>query len=258
MPTETRHVCLGSNDEEGQLEWIMNEGDIDAAIDAMIARIINAVDEFQNYGSGFKWEASISLEIKVMKKKKGTAQSRKAGHYLQTPQWIKHKKAVINMKPPQDEDDKCFAWVLLRARYPIKHGGGIQRQSIGDLRAKLNEVILPSTVTYPIPMKTDVIILFLFLLLAFFLTTELFFSFHLDPSCYRRIEPLVFFFHLLSWKKRGSYPSSVFEFVAPFKAFACADGCPTSSSRQDKSTFGVDSPHESVIGCQYSACRRSL
>jgi hypothetical protein len=42
VTVKTRHVCLGSNDDDGRLEWIMNEGDVDAAIETMIACVINA------------------------------------------------------------------------------------------------------------------------------------------------------------------------------------------------------------------------
>jgi hypothetical protein len=157
-PLESRNVCSGSNDDEGGKKWIMNEGDVDPAIEDMMAHIISAVDEFQNMGSGFKWEASLYLEILVEKRKKGTARSKKAGHYLTTPTWVKNKHAVLNMKPPKQHDDKCFAWVLLRARYPLvaSQHGGIQYRSITDLVDKLNEVILPAGVTYPIPLRTDV------------------------------------------------------------------------------------------------------
>lgn len=150
-------MCLSSNDENGQLEWIKNEGDVDEAIDAMFVAIIDEMDRFQNYGSGYKWDDSISLEILIMKKSRGTARSKKAGHYIATPKWIKDKCATINMKPPKQHDDKCFAWVLLRARYPIKaKNGGIQYRSISDLVEHLHEVILPPGVTYPIPLRTDV------------------------------------------------------------------------------------------------------
>lgn len=139
------------------MEWVKNVGDIDEAISNMMARLINEIEDFQDRGSGYRWEASIMLEIKVMKKERGVARTRKAGYYVKTPSWIRERKAVINMKPPQEHDNKCFAWVLLRARYPLRKGaGGIQHQSISDLVSKLHEVKLPNGIQYPIPLHSEV------------------------------------------------------------------------------------------------------
>jgi hypothetical protein len=151
-----REVILSSNSEDGHLEWIKNEGDVDEAIDAMLVRLIDEIEMFQNYGSGFRWEGSISLGVKAMKKTRGIARSKKAGHFVKTPLWIIEKHAVLNMKPPKEHDEKCFAFVLLRGKYPLSSNGGKQGSSASDLVCKLNEVILPEGVTYPIPIHTKV------------------------------------------------------------------------------------------------------
>jgi hypothetical protein len=138
------------------MEWIKNEGDVDIAIDDMIARIIEEIEEFQNYGSGFRWDSSVRLDIKVMEKGRGLARSHKVGTFIQTPPWIARRRAVHNMKPPK-EDNKCFAWALLRGMYPLKGElGGIQRQSVNDLKDHLQELVLPKNASYPIPLDSRI------------------------------------------------------------------------------------------------------
>jgi hypothetical protein len=82
----SRAACLTSKNESGHLEWVMNEDDIVKAIENMFVRILEEMDRFQNDGSSYKWNRT--------------------------------KHAVINMCPPKEDDPKCFAWVLLRVRYP--------------------------------------------------------------------------------------------------------------------------------------------
>jgi hypothetical protein len=137
------------------MELILNDGDIDPAIEVMFGRLLNEVDEFQHMRSGYKWDGSIRLEIFVSKWQKGISRSKKAGCYIRSPAWVSKKRAVCNMKT---NDDKCFAWVLLRARYPLpKNVGGKQRNSVEpELRAHLHEVILPEGIHYPIPLHEKV------------------------------------------------------------------------------------------------------
>ena len=39
----------------------------------------------------------------------------KGSSYINLPDWIKNKKAIVNIK---NKDDKCFLWCILRYLYP--------------------------------------------------------------------------------------------------------------------------------------------
>lgn len=163
-------MTVSSNSDNGQLELVLKESDVEPAIEAMFARLLNEVDEFQNLKSGFKWKGSIRLDIWTSKWQRGIGRTvatdmgqskKKAGSYVPSPRWVQKKKCVINMHNDDELDDKCFAWVLLRARYPLpKNVGGRQRCSVTDLVSHLDEVSLPKGVTYPIPLDDKVRLFF--------------------------------------------------------------------------------------------------
>lgn len=75
-----------------------------------------------------------------------TSQGLTAGRWLPTPKWLAKKKCSINIQPTNSNDDQCFAWCLLRNRYPVKHHG----ERMGDLVEHLDEVVLPKGIEYPI------------------------------------------------------------------------------------------------------------
>lgn len=64
--------------------------------------------------------------------------------YLPSPAWVVKKRTVLNVKA---YDLLCFAWVLLRARYPVPQ---FQRRSVNDLVMHFDELVLPEGVRYPI------------------------------------------------------------------------------------------------------------
>jgi hypothetical protein len=61
------------------------------------------------------------------------------------------------MKPKTVEDNqKCFAWVLLRVRYPLPSNADDQQQKkcINHLKNKLNQGVLLDSIVDPIPLYT--------------------------------------------------------------------------------------------------------
>ena len=71
----------------------------------------------------------------------------KASSYIDLPDKLKNKKAIINMK---NEDNKCFLWCVLRALNPSKdkHPSRID----GDLKSKENTLNMEG-ITYPVSLK---------------------------------------------------------------------------------------------------------
>jgi hypothetical protein len=73
-----------------------------------------------------------------------------ASCHIHSPPWIQKKRCVLNIN---SLDDKCFAWVLLRARYPMPQK---KRRTVKDPLSHLHEVVLPEGLHYPIPLDREV------------------------------------------------------------------------------------------------------
>ncbi|XP_071574388.1 uncharacterized protein [Temnothorax nylanderi] len=70
------------------------------------------LDEFQERDSGWALSRILNLTVNVNK-----YNPLRAGCYIDLPQEIKSKKAVINV---QSTDNACFAWSVVAALYPVK------------------------------------------------------------------------------------------------------------------------------------------
>ena len=74
----------------------------------------------------------------------------KASSYINLPEELKNKKALINMK--NENDHKCFLWSVLRALNPKdKNAERIDK----DLKSKENTLNM-SGITYPVNIKEDI------------------------------------------------------------------------------------------------------
>ena len=62
-------------------------------------------DQIMREGSDFKFESDDRLDYKLHKIK-----SRRGGSYIKSPEWIRNKRATINMK--NEDDDNCFRYAL--------------------------------------------------------------------------------------------------------------------------------------------------
>lgn len=78
--------------------------------------------------------------------------------YIPLPKWLRSKKCIIN--PENKEDDKCFAYALLRAIHHCTPPKGkymhCSQAKIDDLIPRIGEIILPPKVTYPFKAKNRI------------------------------------------------------------------------------------------------------
>ena len=96
--------------------------DIEKLISKCFGKIIGDIMEYNTNGSGWYFKEVLKLEITTSEynPNKGTS-------YISLPDWIKNKKAIINIK---NKDDKCFLWCILRYLHPKERDA----EWIGDLK----------------------------------------------------------------------------------------------------------------------------
>ncbi|CAP20729.2 Protein CBG24022 [Caenorhabditis briggsae] len=74
--------------------------------------LINRLDQNQGRGSGFRLNRIIGLRMFQTR-----IRPLSGSKYIELPDWIKNKKAVINIK---NKDDKCFMWCILAHLFPVE------------------------------------------------------------------------------------------------------------------------------------------
>ena len=90
------------------LKLILEGTDENEIYDEMVEEILEEVDKTREAeGSGWKFEKVIKLVLHTTR-----WDPINAGSYIELPQELKNRKAIINMK---NQDDKCFMWSVLRA-----------------------------------------------------------------------------------------------------------------------------------------------
>ena len=90
------------------LKLILEETDENDIYDEMMEEILEEIDMTRDAeGSGWRFEKVIKLVLHTTR-----WDPVNAGSYIELPQKLKNKKAIINMK---NQDDKCFMWSVLRA-----------------------------------------------------------------------------------------------------------------------------------------------
>ena len=98
------------------------------------------IEKYQQNGSGWSFYSIKKLEINF-----ADYSPTKGSSYIDLPQWIKLKKAIINIK---NKDDKCFLWCILRYLYPKKKNNEI----ISDLK-KYEDELVTKGLTFPMGVK---------------------------------------------------------------------------------------------------------
>ena len=76
----------------------------------------------------------------------------KAGSYIKTPEILKYKHAIVNIK---NTDDKCLEWCLLAH----KHYEDINNKDKNDpkhYKKYYNELNIPKDIKYPIDIQHDI------------------------------------------------------------------------------------------------------
>ena len=90
------------------LKLILEGTDENEIYDEMAVEILEEIDKARDLeGSGWKFEKVIKLVLHTTR-----WEPVNAGSYIELPQELKNKKAIINMK---NQDNKCFMWSVLRA-----------------------------------------------------------------------------------------------------------------------------------------------
>ena len=104
------------------------------------AKILKDLEEFKNNGSGWYFKEVLRLEVHTVE-----YNPIKGSSYIDLPEWIKNKKAIINIK---NRDDKCFIWSILRYLYPKEKDA----QYLKDLR-KYEFSLNTKGLTFPLKLK---------------------------------------------------------------------------------------------------------
>ena len=84
--------------------------DVNNLINNCINKIIEELEAYQKNGSGWYFNEVVQLEIHTVE-----YNPTKGSSYIPLPDWIKNKKAIVNI---ENKDEKCFLWCILRYLYP--------------------------------------------------------------------------------------------------------------------------------------------
>ncbi|GET56481.1 uncharacterized protein LOC114537920 [Rhizophagus irregularis DAOM 181602=DAOM 197198] len=89
---------------------ILPSTDINGTFNFALARIMQKVEDYVNYGSGWEFYRVEKIFIEISQFQPPTG----AGH-IPLPKDLATKKGVVN---PANDDDKCFQWAILAALHP--------------------------------------------------------------------------------------------------------------------------------------------
>ena len=118
----------------------LEKTDVKVVLSRMLREIIENFAIYQKNGSGWYFKEVISFEIHIVDYK-----PMKGSSFIPLPEFIKRKKAIINM---ENKDDKCFLWSVLRYLHPReKHS-----TRINDLREYENDLNFKG-IDFPVKVK---------------------------------------------------------------------------------------------------------
>ena len=116
-----------------------NEEDI---YDEMVVEIMEEIDKTKDAeGSGWQFMKVVKLVLHTTK-----WDPMSAGSYMELPQALKNRKAIINMK---NQDDKCFMWSVLRALNPKDKNA---ERVDNDLKSKVDTLNMQG-IRYPVSFR---------------------------------------------------------------------------------------------------------
>src|SRR5277367_2578749 len=116
---------------------IYRETNLDEFWEGEVDKLAARLEAVEIEGSGFSLKQINSLQININK-----YCPLKASSYLDLPEFIKNKQAVINIK---NEDNQCFKWAILSALYPAK----TKQNKVSSYRNYENEIKM-GTIAYPV------------------------------------------------------------------------------------------------------------
>ncbi|GBC28027.2 hypothetical protein RIR_jg2302.t1 [Rhizophagus irregularis DAOM 181602=DAOM 197198] len=91
---------------------ILPSTDINGTFNFALARIMQKVEDYVNYSSGWEFYRVEKIFIEISQFQPPTG----AGH-IPLPKDLATKKGVVN---PANDDDKCFQWAILAALHPVE------------------------------------------------------------------------------------------------------------------------------------------
>ena len=124
------------------LKLILEGTDENEIYDEMVEEILEEIDKTRDAeGSGWRFEKVEKLVLHTTR-----WEPVNAGSYIELPQELKNRKAIINMK---NQDDKCFMWCVLRALNPKdNHPERIDN----DLKNKVDTLNMEG-IQYPVSLR---------------------------------------------------------------------------------------------------------
>ena len=124
------------------LKLILEGTDKNDTYDEMMEEILEEIDKTREAeGSGWRFEKVIKLVLHTTR-----WDPVNAGSYIELPQELKNRKAIINMK---NQDDKCFMWSVLRALNPKDKNA---ERIDNDLKNKVDTLNMEG-IQYPVSLR---------------------------------------------------------------------------------------------------------
>ena len=95
------------------IKIVLENTDVEEVFNEMVDEIEASIQRVENAeGSGWVLERIINITLHTAK-----WDPLNAGSYMELPEYLKNKKAIINMK---NKDNECFKWCVLRALNPVE------------------------------------------------------------------------------------------------------------------------------------------
>ncbi|GET52572.1 hypothetical protein RIR_jg8933.t2 [Rhizophagus irregularis DAOM 181602=DAOM 197198] len=123
---------------------ILPSTDINGTFNFALARIMQKVEDYVNYGSGWEFYRVEKIFIEISQFQPPTG----AGH-IPLPKDLATKKGVVN---PANDDDKCFQWAILAALHPVEKNA----ERISKYKEYVNELNFKGI---KFPVQADEVIL---------------------------------------------------------------------------------------------------
>ncbi|GET62619.1 hypothetical protein RIR_jg23070.t1 [Rhizophagus irregularis DAOM 181602=DAOM 197198] len=123
---------------------ILPSTDINGTFNFALARIMQKVEDYVNYGSGWEFYRVEKIFIEISQFQPPTG----AG-YIPLPKDLATKKGVVN---PANDDDKCFQWAILAALHPVEKNA----ERISKYKEYVNELNFEGI---EFPVQADEVIL---------------------------------------------------------------------------------------------------
>ena len=124
------------------LKLILEGTDENEIYDEMVEEILEEIDKTRDAeGSGWRFEKVEKLVLHTTR-----WEPVNAGSYIELPQELKNRKAIINMK---NQDDKCFMWSVLRALNPKDKNA---ERIDNDLKNKVDTLNMEG-IQYPVSLR---------------------------------------------------------------------------------------------------------